>query len=436
MHGTLQLATLLTGVAAFPHMALKMMTENALSAEDLAKRSVDAAALGLDKRQSFTGVPTTTFDAKSQFVSNSGIHAFRAPRNLGQPGGDIRGPCPGLNAAANHGYISRDGVTNLQEAIDGTNAVFNMGRDLGGFLSIYSVLSDGDPLTQKWSIGGAPPAGLGGLLGVKPQGLTGSHNKYETDSSPMRGDLYQFNGDNFRLQMSQFKEFYNTKAGQTNPTYSFEDIAAFRKVRFQESIDKNPYFYYGAFTGIAVSQAAFTFIPAFMSNHSAEYPNGFLSREVLQSFMSVVGSPDNNGANLQYVEGNERIPDNWYKRSGLIPYSIPLFILDILRVGQVEPRVLSVGGNLGKVNTYTGVNRADPAGGLANAGDLLQGNDLSCFIYQTLQLALLDAAKGVTGPVISTLNSLLGDSLKLPVGCPQIQQYDPSITAQFPGASL
>lgn len=39
-------------------------------------------------------------------------------------------------------------------------------------------------------------------------------------------------------------------------------------------IAKNPDFYYGAFGGILVSQAAFTFIYRFMSNKSAEYPEG------------------------------------------------------------------------------------------------------------------------------------------------------------------
>jgi len=280
---------------------------------------------------------------------------------------------------------------------------------------------------------GAPAQSGGGWGG---SWVTGSHNKYETDSSPTRGDLYQYNGNNFGLQLSQFKELYNYHAGETNPSYTFDDLAKFRKARFQQSIDQNPYFYYGAFTGIEVSQAAFTFIVAFMSNHSAEYPNGFLSREVLQSFFSVTGSPDNNGANLQYVPGNERIPDNWYKRAADVQYSIPLFELDILRIAEVEPRILSVGGNLGKVNTYTGVNPTDLFSGVQNGPALLQGNNGACFLYQTAQLALPDALKGVTGPLLSAVNSITSQYLKLPVGCPQIQQYDPSITNKFPGSKL
>jgi hypothetical protein len=65
-----------------------------------------------------------------------------------------------------------------------------MGTDLAAFLALYGAIFDGD-LTQ-WSIGGpsiAAPATLG-LLGT-PQGLSGSHNRYEGDASPTRPDLYQ-----------------------------------------------------------------------------------------------------------------------------------------------------------------------------------------------------------------------------------------------------
>jgi hypothetical protein len=40
----------------------------------------------------------------------SGKHEFQPP-NL--EGGDQRGPCPGLNALANHGYIPRNGVVSV-----------------------------------------------------------------------------------------------------------------------------------------------------------------------------------------------------------------------------------------------------------------------------------------------------------------------------------
>lgn len=72
---------------------------------------------------------------------------------------------------------------------------YGMAVDLGGFLAVYGALYDGNALslTPGYSIGGpaASEAILSGfgLLGTPP-GLSGSHNNYEADSSPTRGDLY------------------------------------------------------------------------------------------------------------------------------------------------------------------------------------------------------------------------------------------------------
>jgi Peroxidase, family 2 len=41
----------------------------------------------------------------------TGEHSF-IPPNFNA--GDQRGPCPGLNALANHGYIERNGVTHVR----------------------------------------------------------------------------------------------------------------------------------------------------------------------------------------------------------------------------------------------------------------------------------------------------------------------------------
>lgn len=61
------------------------------------------------------------FDAAQQLVSTKAPNDFRAPgRN------DQRGPCPGLNAMANHGYIPRNGVASIQQFREGTQKVFGM----------------------------------------------------------------------------------------------------------------------------------------------------------------------------------------------------------------------------------------------------------------------------------------------------------------------
>lgn len=79
-------------------------------------------------------------------------------------------------------------------------------QNLGGFLSIYGAIVDGDG--QGWSIGGVPRTGI-----------SGSHNNYETDSSPLKSDLSQY-GSNQRLVMSQFQTVcrYSPHASQLRLT--------------------------------------------------------------------------------------------------------------------------------------------------------------------------------------------------------------------------
>lgn len=48
--------------------------------------------------------PCLTFDYDDQLVSVTGQNVYQSPAVS-----DIRGPCPGLNAAANHGYLPRNG---------------------------------------------------------------------------------------------------------------------------------------------------------------------------------------------------------------------------------------------------------------------------------------------------------------------------------------
>lgn len=155
---------------------------------------------------------------------------------------------------------------------------------------MYGATIDGD--LSSWSIGGATSALPGNLLGLlaQPTGLDGSHNKYESDVSPTRGDLYQ-KGNNYLLQMDQFKDMYSQPLGPNG--YDLTTLTPFRAKRFQQSIDQNPYFFNGPFSGVLVQPAAYTFIYRFMGNKSAEYPEGYLDGEVLKSFFSVTGkTPD------------------------------------------------------------------------------------------------------------------------------------------------
>ncbi|APA15984.1 hypothetical protein sscle_16g107540 [Sclerotinia sclerotiorum 1980 UF-70] len=416
------LAVCFTGAFAFP----SRMFDTAHSMSEEEKRSLASITAqieaGIEKRVS---TPRSFgFSASDQYVSNSGKHAFVAPGP-----NDLRGPCPGLNAMANHNYIPHNGVATVSQFVQGTYDVFGMGVDLGAFLSIYGAVFDGD--LTSWSIGGPPSSSLlssVGLLG-KPQGISGSHNKYECDVSPARGDLYQY-GNDYKLVMSQFEEMYALPLGPNG--YDLSVLTPFRATRFQQSIDNNPYFFNAPFSGIAVQPAAYTFVYRYMANKSSEYPEGYLNGDVLKSFYSVTGEP----GSFVWTEGHEKIPDNWYKRAigdeyGLVPY-----VADIVAAGLQHFEFVSIGGNTGTVNSFTGVDIKNLTGGIYDVTTLTQGNNAICFAFQFAQQAAPDILKGLfqnTSSALSKLNSAVTKALA-PLGCPQLTSVDTSQFSQFPGA--
>ncbi|GAW04577.1 oxidase-like protein [Lentinula edodes] len=307
---------------------------------------------------------TVNFDPTLQYVSTTGQHAFIPPGP-----GDFRGPCPGLNAMANHGYIPRNGIATIDQFVDGTYTVFGMGRDLALILATYGT--------------------------VLSQQLRGRRVTNERGFIPI---------NNYDVQMSQFRQLYDLQSNVSDPSqvnYDIPLLTSFRVSRFQQSIANNPYFVNGAFSGIAVQPAAYQFIYRFMANKSEEYPEGRLDREVLKSFYAISGSEDQ----FVYTSGYERIPNNWYKRAigdeyGMVPFAIELGLIAL-----AHPEFLSIGGNTGQVDTFTGVNLADLTRGVYNANTLLEGNNLLCFV---LQAAVMNLPTSVAGLLEGVLNDLAG----------------------------
>jgi hypothetical protein len=89
--------------------------------------------------------------------------------------GDSRGPCPGLNLLANHGYLPRNGYVNFGQVLEATSRGFNMGTDLAAVLTTFAVLTDGDITTQSFWLGTDPKTKTGGL---------NRHSTVEADISP------------------------------------------------------------------------------------------------------------------------------------------------------------------------------------------------------------------------------------------------------------
>ncbi|KAE9380849.1 Cloroperoxidase [Stipitochalara longipes BDJ] len=82
---------------------------------------------------------------------------------------DVRGLCPTLNTLANHGYISRDGITTFAEAANAVQTAYAISYDLAAVLSLLGVLAGGDLATGKYSISGEDsrvPNTLGPAYGI------------------------------------------------------------------------------------------------------------------------------------------------------------------------------------------------------------------------------------------------------------------------------
>ncbi|KAK4629555.1 Dothistromin biosynthesis peroxidase dotB [Fulvia fulva] len=375
----------------------------------------------LAERQLSADSATALFEANPTFSESQLIdvgpgsgHEYTAPGP-----NDIRGPCPGLNAFANHGFLPKSGYATITQFIDVTTNVVGMGPILAAFLAVLGAVLDGSG--TAWSIGGPPPASVGGLaLLGRGNGLTGSHNKYESDASPTKPDLYE-SGNNYETMVDQFQQLIDISPGGF---VDLNTLAKHRSNRFDTQIKNNPYFFNGPFTGVLVQPAAYTFIYRFMANHSAENPVGELSYDVIKDWFGITGESGSFVAN----QGQERIPLNWYRRSLTAPYESTYFLADAAAAGAIYPKFFNVGGNTGTKDSFSGVDVSDLSGGLFNSASLAQGNNFACFAMQFAVQAKPDI---LLGP-LTQLTSALG-SLTSALACPQLTSIDEAQLERFPG---
>ena len=82
------------------------------------KPSAEKGTLKEERQSGPGGLPFTTFN-EDQLIDVTGEHAWVAPGPK-----DIRGPCPGLNALANHGYFPHSGVVPLTVGASATEQVY------------------------------------------------------------------------------------------------------------------------------------------------------------------------------------------------------------------------------------------------------------------------------------------------------------------------
>ncbi|KDN42879.1 hypothetical protein K437DRAFT_157159 [Tilletiaria anomala UBC 951] len=352
------------------------------------------------------------YNERDQYIDlTSDQHKFIAPGPR-----DIRGPCPGLNLLANHNYLPRNGVTTVAQAIDAINRVFGVEVELSTALSVYAAVFNGNVLDTTWSIGGPyTPTGIaGGVLdlagGAEPQGIS-AHNVYEGDASIVREDYYQpgANNDNVHLNIQLFKELLELGGNDTTvgkDVYTSDLMLKHKSIRWEQSVQRNPLFYNSPFGGLIVTTAAERFVAEFAANNTAG-PDGknfiYLDEPNLLAFFGVTKHAD---GTLEYKPGQERLLPSWHRRPLAAQFGLGDIVLTLLNAAKTNPHLLSIGGNAGKVNTFTGVDVGDLTGGLYNTQTLLADPAaLSCYLYQGFESALPS--------VLGNLYKVVDDALSL-----------------------
>ena len=314
-------------------------------------RAVNGVLQPLSGRLAGIGLPTPQPQGLKKIPGNDPLHQFKAPGPT-----DVRGICPTLNVLANHGYISRNGITSFAEAANAVQTGYGFTYGLSVFLSALGLMAGGDLVSGKYTIGGADPR-VPNTLG--PAGGLSKHGVFEIDGSITREDVNFGNNANFLLQRwNEYVDISKTQGG----LFNIQTQAIDNGLRYDNSIKTNPNFFAGIIW-FAVSHAERVFVYAGLANGTtgkADYPN------VAPFFL------------------NETFPQNWYRRG--IPFTLPQAFMQAGQMFWMNPRLL--GGNQGvgnfvPLNLKTDLSKQSPA-------------QLGCFILSNL----LDVAPGQLDPVI------------------------------------
>lgn len=190
------------------------------------------------------------------------------------------------------------------------------------------------------------------------------------------------------------------------------------------------YYFSAPFSGL-VAPDAHNFVVHLMSNRSEANKGGYLDANTLKSFFSVTGDP----GSFVHTPGNERIPDNWYKRPTSQPMNTVDTNVDTVINNQMYPGIIRFGGNTGQTNSFVGLDLGNVTGGVFNGASVLEGNNLSCLLLQATQAGLVDAAFPLLEPVGQILDFMsknLGPQLQ-GLNCPQLSSLNNELFEAYPG---
>lgn len=172
-----------------------------------------------------------------------------------------------------------------------------------------------------------------------------------------------------------------------------------------------------------------------MSNRTAEEPGGYLDGAMFKEFFAITGEP----GSFEWHRGQEKIPDNWYKRSPNNKYSAVGVLADLAIQFLAYPDSFVFGGNLGQTNTFTGFDFGDLTGAAFNSSaDLLQGDNLQCFFAQAALAGVPDFAGGGALSAVTGIMSQYVNPILAAANCPAGLELSKEVIgdSKFPGSSF
>ncbi|KAJ7627243.1 Chloroperoxidase [Roridomyces roridus] len=220
---------------------------------------------------------------------------------------DQRGPCPGMNTLANHGYISRNGVATFEEIVLGSVEAYNLEINFAAFIVAGNMLMRGNPFVNKLSIGGESPLvpPLPGGIGGSATGGMSKHGGFEGDASMTRadaaiGDNADFQDILYDLDLLSLGQFGGDGPEGPNTLFNVQTMSAIKQRNLQMDQMINPEFHFTPIRAVAsFTEAAFVL---------GIFANGTTN----QSSLSTIGS----------FFRNQTFPPNWHRAaapvSGLV----------------------------------------------------------------------------------------------------------------------
>ncbi|EMD60093.1 hypothetical protein GGP41_009491 [Bipolaris sorokiniana] len=320
---------------------------------------------------------------------------------------DIRGPCPGLNALANHNFISHDGITNFQELVDAQQNVFNVGYDLSVVHTVLGMQAGGDFITGRLSIACDATSRTALFPAFARQPGLNAHSKFEADSSLTRNDYFLAVGDNYSFNGTLFAQMKKVADEVSGGKFDRNALAKYRSNRYDDSVSNNPNFLFSPLAIILYGAAAFLYelFPSYGNKGTPDL-------ETMKTFFGAVEDPSAPGG-WRHVP--ERIPENWFSR--VEPYTVTEAATEILAMYLQYPKLF--GGNVGISN----FNALSTPFGIIRDGKLpdeVTVKDVLCLLYQLAVSSvpgMFGAVTDIAGAVLNFATSKLNPAFNN-TGCP------------------